>query len=84
MLPKRARQIKPIDPKLPQRSIKIELGLNDDSAVGVDYLQSGPIRIDEVSIHMVQPRPRQTDKTTLTIGEALINEPIEHTRLRSS
>ena len=33
MLPKRAQQIKPIDPELPQRSIKIVLGLNDESTV---------------------------------------------------
>ena len=59
-------QIKLIDPKLPQRSIRNALGLNDLSAVGVDYLQSSPVRIDELPIPMVQTHAIQKNHSLVT------------------
>jgi hypothetical protein len=66
-------------PNVPSKSIKSNLairrclddpskvfpGLNDHSSAEVDYLQSASIRIDELPIYMVQPRPIQTNQTLI-------------------
>ena len=60
--------------KLPHRSIKIVLGLNDESAVAVDYLQSSPTRIDELPIHMVQPHSHTNESIICYHGKSLVDE----------